>query len=48
MIVEYSPVSERMWAKGEIGTVDGSQIRVGGCWFNFDERWKVKKVENKL
>ena len=45
VIIEYSPISERMWYKGQEATVDpkNEQIRVGGNWFNFDERWRVKK-----
>jgi hypothetical protein len=32
-----------MWRPGQEATVCGDQILVGGCWFDFDERWKVKK-----
>lgn len=40
-VVEF-PISDRYCHIGAIGTVKNGQIRVGGCWFNFDERWKVK------
>ena len=41
VIVDYSPVSERMWDKGEQALVRDGQIRLSGCWFNFDNRYKV-------
>jgi len=39
-----SPISERYAQKGYIGTLDGlcGNIRVGGAWFPFDDRWVVK------
>lgn len=39
-IVE-SPITERYCKKGDTGTIRNNQIRVGGAWFPFDERWKV-------
>lgn len=41
VIVEYAPISERMWSKGDIATIRNGQIRLGGCWFNFDDRYIV-------
>jgi len=40
-VLKY-PVSDRYCHKGAIGTVSNGQIRVGGAWFDFDERWIVK------
>jgi len=37
-----SPITERYVYKGSIGTVNGNQINVGGAYFPFDSRWKVK------
>ena len=42
VIVEYAPISERMWTKGDEATIRNGQIRLGGCWFNFDDRYVVK------
>ncbi len=42
VIVEYAPISERMWSKGDEATIRNGQIRLGGCWFNFDDRYVVK------
>lgn len=42
VIVEYAPISERMWTKGDEATIRNGQIRLGGCWFNFDNRYVVK------
>jgi hypothetical protein len=42
VIVEYAPISERMWTKGDEATIRDGQIRLGGCWFNFDDRYVVK------
>ena len=42
VIVEYAPISERMWSKGDEATIRNGQIRLGGCWFNFDNRYVVK------
>jgi hypothetical protein len=48
VIIEDSPISDRMWYKGQEATVDpkNGQIRVGGNWFAFDERWKVKRKDD--
>lgn len=40
-VIEY-PISDRYCSKGKIGTIRNGQIRVGGTWFKFDERWVVK------
>ena len=42
VIVEYAPISERMWSKGDEATIRNGQIRLGGCWFNFDDRYVVE------
>lgn len=42
VIVEYAPISERMWSKGDEATIRNGQIRLGGCWFSFDSRYVVK------
>jgi len=42
VIVEYAPISERMWTKGDEATIRNGQIRLGGCWFDFDDRYVVK------
>lgn len=44
VIVIKAPISEKYWHKGCLGTVRDNQIRVGGCWFDFDERWKIKEA----
>lgn len=47
VIVEYAPISERMWSKGDEATIRNGQIRLGGCWFNFDDRYVVKYMRSK-
>lgn len=42
--VVHAPISERMWKAGDTATIHGGQIRLGGCWFDFDERYIVKLV----
>ena len=44
VIVEFAPISDRMWYKGEEGVIINNQIRLGGNWFNFDERYIVKDI----
>jgi hypothetical protein len=44
-IVEFAPISERMWSKGDEASIRDGQIRLGGCWFNFDERYKVTFID---
>lgn len=41
--VVKTPISERYCRVGDEATLDlkTSQIRCGGAWFNFDERWVV-------
>lgn len=39
--VESAPISERMWSKGDEAVIENGQIRIGGNWFPFDERYKV-------
>lgn len=41
-----SPVSERMWHPGRLGVLsaDRRHIRIGGCWFDFDDRWTVEEL----
>ena len=45
VIVEFAPISERMWSKGDDATICNGQIRLSGCWFNFDDRYIVKPKE---
>ena len=40
--VFYAPISERYWYIGCTGLVHNGQINVGGCWFDFDQRWIIK------
>ena len=42
-VLKY-PISDRYCHKGAVGTVRNKQIRVGGAWFDLDERWIVKQV----
>lgn len=42
VIVEYAPISERMWSKGDEAMISNGQIKLSGCWFNFDNRYVVK------
>jgi hypothetical protein len=39
-----TPISERYCKVGDEATLDvkNKQIRCGGVWFNFDERWSVQ------
>jgi hypothetical protein len=39
-----TPISERYCRVGDEATLDvkNKQIRCGGAWFNFDERWSVQ------
>lgn len=41
VILIYAPISERYWTKGDIVLIKNEQIRLGGCWFNFDNRYKI-------
>jgi hypothetical protein len=45
-IIQY-PISDRYCHKGAVGTILNGQIRVGGCWFDFDSRWTVKPFVEK-
>lgn len=38
----FSPVTERYWTKGDTATLDGDKIRLGGAWFDFDDRWEIQ------
>ena len=42
VIVEYAPISERYWNKGDVAIIRNGQIRLGGCWFDYDDRYIVK------
>ena len=44
VIVIYAPVSSRYWFEGCTGTIDGNKIRLGGVWFDLDERFEIKPV----
>jgi hypothetical protein len=39
-----TPISERYCKVGDEATLDvkNKQIRCGGAWFNFDDRWVVE------
>lgn len=39
VIINSAPVSERYWSKGNQATILGSKIRLGGCWFDLDDRF---------
>lgn len=45
VIVQYAPVAERFWNSGCSATIRNKQIRLGGCWFDFDERFFVELPE---
>lgn len=45
VIVEYAPITERYWNKGDKATIRNNKIRLGGCWFDFDARYDVKEIE---
>ena len=40
-----APISDRYWKKGDIGFIGGRHIKVKGCWFDFDDRWKIEEIE---
>ena len=44
VIVLSTPISERYCKVGDEATLDvkNKQIKCGGAWFNFDERWSVQ------
>lgn len=46
-VLKY-PISDRYCQPGKKGTVRNGQINVGGAWFDFDERWLVRKPEHML
>lgn len=39
--VQTYPISDRYCYDGAVGLVRNGQIRVTGCWFDFDNRWMV-------
>lgn len=41
VIIQDAPITGRMWKKGDVATVRNGKIRMGGCWFNLDKRFKV-------
>lgn len=45
VIVKSAPITERYWSVGDIATIRNNQIRLGGCWFNFDDRYIVEDVK---
>lgn len=45
VMVEFAPITERYWSKGDKATISKGQIRLGGCWFNFDNRFIVKIIK---
>ena len=42
--IKEFPISDRYCYAGAIGKISGNQIRVGGCWFDFDKRWVVENI----
>jgi hypothetical protein len=42
VIVDYAPITERYWQKGDVAKINNGQIRISGCWFKFDDRYVVK------
>ena len=42
-----SPITERYCTIGEVYLLDNinQQIRCGGAWFKFDNRWKVENIK---
>ena len=42
VIVEYAPINEKYWNINDIALINKGQIRLGGCWFDFDSRYKVR------
>lgn len=42
--IQYAPITERYWQKGDIATISHGHIRLGGCWFSFDDRYIVKEI----
>ena len=45
VIVEFAPINEKYWKENDVATINKGQIRLGGCWFNFDGRYKVKEIK---
>ena len=45
VIIIQTPISERYCKVGDEATLDvkNKQIRCGSVWFNFDERWIVRR-----
>jgi hypothetical protein len=43
------PISDRYCSVGASATLDltTSQVRVGGAWFDFDDRWSVEFTGEK-
>lgn len=46
-IIEDAPISSRYFTQGDECLIDGDHIRIGGCWFNFDERFIVKTINQQ-
>jgi len=44
VVVKYAPITERYWSEGDIAVIRNNQIRLGGCWFNFDDRYIVEEI----
>lgn len=42
--IVFAPISERYWSVGDNAKISGGQIRLGGCWFDFDERYIVEQI----
>jgi hypothetical protein len=44
--VLQTPISERYCRVGDTANLDikSKQIRCGGAWFNFNDRWQVKPL----
>lgn len=44
VIVKHAPISERYWNVGDEAKIENGQIRLGGAWFPFDERYSVEQL----
>lgn len=48
VIIEFAPISERYWQPGDEATINNNKIRLGGCWFNFDNRFKIRSINSNI
>jgi len=45
VVIEFAPISERYWNKNDVVTIQNGQIRLGGCWFELDERYILIEIK---